>query len=519
MSAKRTPTVSFALLLALSAPPSLHAQYDPENFSIPATIERGAAQFSQGVIGGRVAVAQMSQQLAEARERFWRTWPDKPGFEEADAELAELLWTKDLLYLAAFAIEGPPLPGDFDGRPEVDELFQARVNRAPANLKFGELLFTTLMGRIDEGIPNHLQGLFYDWVMEARRMMGVDGRSGLANPLKLPLVLFDPEVLKAYERYRRERDRHEYMIGPHSPLGSDDPRIFLGAVLERGRNLSSDEALRLVDRLESFGGPPILVHAAHFFALTGEDPRTIDPNDFSAMLALGLFEWLEHYDAPDAKSWVAVTFMPSDFEGLPAARAEIDALLERHGDARVMEAADRLRRIGRDHQNPDFLADYSGRKHETLRWWLERLLEDPDTPLPTITEPIVIDARNRTLLEEAASRRIPVRVVGTVARAEWERGGSRSSDYLRLHVDGADRFHFTVRALHRNMLARFTGFDGERVIGRRIAIFGVPTLMRSGTIDLQLMQQSGAAADNFSFADDSLQPVETLPPGLAMKGG
>jgi hypothetical protein len=57
---------------------------------------------------GRRLREQLTQNIANARARFWATYPDKPGWEKAQTDFAYLLWTKDLFYmrenLAAAAI-------------------------------------------------------------------------------------------------------------------------------------------------------------------------------------------------------------------------------------------------------------------------------------------------------------------------------------------------------------------------------------------------------------------------------
>src|SRR5688500_3991513 len=41
-----------------------------------------------------------NQHIAEARDRFWATYPDKPGSADASANFADLLYQKDLYYMS-----------------------------------------------------------------------------------------------------------------------------------------------------------------------------------------------------------------------------------------------------------------------------------------------------------------------------------------------------------------------------------------------------------------------------------
>jgi hypothetical protein len=42
---------------------------------------------------------QTSENIGKARARFWATYPDKAGAEQARNEFARWLWTKDIVYL------------------------------------------------------------------------------------------------------------------------------------------------------------------------------------------------------------------------------------------------------------------------------------------------------------------------------------------------------------------------------------------------------------------------------------
>lgn len=492
----------------------LHGQVDPDEFSLVGSMAAGVGSavrdFTDLVGASMLATAQ----IEEARGRFWAAYPDKPGFEEASAHFADLLWQKDQLYMMGFLIEGPPEFDRYEASPSLFDVLDGRATRLPSSRQnLGELLFA-LAGGVDGGIDPELNRWFFAWVRAVRRGMGAtnDRQLLLFNPLQYPDALMQAE--EEYHAYARLRDRKELWKGPHSPLHSDDPQHVLAGAFARGGMLSFDEAHERAQLLEEFAGPEAVWYLYELGTVGQRVGRSTVRYQFGDLLP---FRGDEAFVPDTPRGWLAWMYMPMHFRDLPEGIAQIQALFDEHGEERVMDAAERLRSIGRAMGTGQDLADYSGHPRQTPRWWLMRLLEDPATQLPTITEPIVVDARDTALLEEVAARRLAVRIVGTVTHATWRwsqdapRTASRHPSYgtLQLHVEGADHLEIATTCCASGPYT-FTGYDGELVVSKRIAVYSTPVPTEDGGFRVAL----GGRAGMIEVVDDSVQPVATLPPGL-----
>ena len=143
-----------------------------------------------------------SEQIAKARARFWETYPDKPGAEEAQRQFEDLLREKDSYYLQA------ALYGRFvDISPEVD---------------------------IDGGIREYASFEFNTWVKAAR-----DSGAGSKSPL--PGQLMDAFTVGVtinaweYKAYARERNWSEFDTMHRLPAGFDKPETYGGYLYFRYR--------------------------------------------------------------------------------------------------------------------------------------------------------------------------------------------------------------------------------------------------------------------------------------------
>jgi hypothetical protein len=524
-------TVLFLLLHGAAADPA-RAQVDPGEFTIAGSIAGGVGDAVRDFGALVVVSAEATAEIEEARRSFWDSYPDGPGFAEAAARFADLLWQKDQLYMVGFLIEGVPAHNEIEPMPNLFDVLEGRAARLPTDHRNLAGLLMGLAGGIDGGIDPTLGRWYFDWVRAVRRGMGAtnDRQVLLLNPLRYADALAQAEP--EYREYVHRRDFGELFRGPKSPLRTDDPRQFLATVLFAANRVESiREGFEAVDLLQDFVGADAIAEVMRRprayrrgdAYMPGADPgKEIRPIFYDAgVITTQLFRRLRESEPGTARHWLGSVFMPQNWNGLPEAMARVQALMDEHGEERVLAAAERMRLVGRHQLDPTSLSDHSGHQRETDRWWLERLLENPDFPLPTITAPIVVDARNRALMEDVARRGLRPKVVGTISHARWDRPGRDDSQHhLRLYVEGAENFHFSVSGLHRPVLHEITGPEGEKVIGRRIGVLAPVNRLEDGTVNARILWPGTVEmGDIVTFFDGPVQTVAALPPGVAEQAG
>lgn len=133
--------------------------------------------------------AEATARISVARSKYFRSYPDKEGVEEAEATLAELLFEKDLYFLSMYLAEGPTR----DARLRI------------------EGIETLTGGMLDGGIQPAAWNKFMAWVNAVRLPLG--GK----QPGQLIFVLDPNKLLKAiesalpeYNRYKDVRDMAEF---------------------------------------------------------------------------------------------------------------------------------------------------------------------------------------------------------------------------------------------------------------------------------------------------------------------
>lgn len=510
----------------------LYAQVYPGEFSIAGSIAEGVGDAVRDFGALVVVSAEATAEIKEARQNFWETYPDKPGLEEASARFAQLLWQKDQLYMVGFLIEGVPPRNEIEEMPNLFDILEGRAARLPTDHRNLAGLLMGLAGGIDGGIDPTLGRWYFDWVRAVRRGMGAtnDGQVLLLNPLRYADALAQAEP--EYREYVHRRDFGELFRGPKSPLRTDDPRQFLATVLFAANQVESfGRGFEVVDLLQDFVGADAVAEVMRTprayrrgdAYMPGADPdKEIRPIFYDARVITDqLFRRLRESEPGTARHWLGSMFVPRDWSELPEAMARVQALMDEHGEQRVLAAAERMRLVGRHQMDPTSLSDHSGHQLETDRWWLERLLEDPDFPMPTVTEPIFVDARNGALMEDVARRGLRLNVVGTISHARWDRRGpDESQQDLRLFVEGADNFHFSVFGAHGRVLHEITGREGEKVTGRRIGVLAPVNRLEDGTVNARILWPGTVAMDDIvTFFDGPVQTVAALPPGVAEEAG
>jgi hypothetical protein len=161
--------------------------------------------------------------IKEARERFWATYPDKPGADKAKKDFAYWLWVKDNYYLRE-NLKAPVTKDPRTGR---------RTSTDAANV------FDTFFGLdapIDEGIRKVAQTEFEDWVNAVRDKLFEGHTSNstddafmqglLATWMGSQFVDAVSGATKQYEAYVTARDWWEFDHVNRVPAGFDTPETY-----------------------------------------------------------------------------------------------------------------------------------------------------------------------------------------------------------------------------------------------------------------------------------------------------
>src|SRR5437660_3962558 len=123
-------------------------------------------------------VAQLNSEIGDARDKYWKRYPDKPGYEAAELAFYKELWNKDMYYLML------TLPAGMNDRvtrqPNIMGLLNGSVS--PEDIS----KFPT---NVDVGIRPYAFPLFANWVNALRRSEGREETKGDEGNFATPFIL------------------------------------------------------------------------------------------------------------------------------------------------------------------------------------------------------------------------------------------------------------------------------------------------------------------------------------------
>lgn len=170
----------------------------PGVFSIGPIVET-LGKAAESFAAAKQNFAEFDREIQAARKDYWATYPDRPGFAQAEAAFAQKLYAKDLSYLNLARVDGRCQGGDL-----------TRYNTSVGTL------MKLAGGEVDGGLAGGAASAFCTWVNAAR------GRD-VVSATKLP----------EYATYRRARDWSELVRAgrvtfatPYDLLASKDPRWY-----------------------------------------------------------------------------------------------------------------------------------------------------------------------------------------------------------------------------------------------------------------------------------------------------
>lgn len=203
------------------------------------------------VMDFRQHTAEESARLAQARKRFFDTYPTKPGAAEARAEFWERLAGKDFYYLFLTVSFSDPKRRTALTDP-------ATANRA----------WDMIGGKLDNGIPQSATPEFFDWAFAVQQAAG--GPPDITNALTFPDRF--AKALEASEKkhqiYLLERDWAEFDAARREPAGLEDPAVYFPAICVRFQKASWEDAFAEYDGIVKALGKDVVdravqqVHAA-----------------------------------------------------------------------------------------------------------------------------------------------------------------------------------------------------------------------------------------------------------------
>jgi hypothetical protein len=158
----RAITIAAVILFASSAFAQPSNPCDPRyHWLTPSNCTSAFKQIADSVANFRGEIAEQSAKLAEARQRFWATYPNKPGFAEARDDFAYRLYWKDWYYVyASLAI------------PSIDGRQVSPLVRGGGNAVSSRDALDFLGGKLDGGIRKTAMPEFEDWVDNVRNKIG-----------------------------------------------------------------------------------------------------------------------------------------------------------------------------------------------------------------------------------------------------------------------------------------------------------------------------------------------------------
>ncbi len=192
---------------------------------------------------------QVSEKIGQARARFWATYPDKPGAEDARLDFAHWLWTKDIIYLRQ-NLQSP--------------VFKDETGRASStgSMKALETMFSV---PIDDGIPQAATPEFEAWVNAVRKKVFEGHTSNSTDDAFMQGFLsawMGPSFWKAvasadkqYQAYLMARDWWEFDHVHRVPAGYDSPDAYGALLYSRWHKLPMAQAVTSYQTFARLVGP------------------------------------------------------------------------------------------------------------------------------------------------------------------------------------------------------------------------------------------------------------------------
>jgi hypothetical protein len=427
--------------------------------------------------------------IAEARSRFWKVFPNGPGFGDAQAAFLGALMQKDLSYLMFSLQQG--VTGDVQKMQNaiavtadpfgIDPTTPTSLNAFPTG--------------VDGGIRPFAFPLYVAWVNALRRAQGRDKDGMWAQPQIIAEAYVDKSAWR--RAYEDARNWAEFLSSGLDISKYVTPQVYLVNQMESGVTMAlarskpaelPDPKASSVDLynffVKNFGEKEVLAAATAVLrtpknAMGGLAKRAEvaigtyqgapSPNPFLLFLTQVTNSSPHNYaialclDQYGLMGREATTTLNTKEQWVKAA-AVYGQLVARFGEPAVAAAAGRLKGVAKDDRG----GPRGDPESKGALFWFTALLKDPKTQVPDVSHFLASSYDPRWM-----GKMVEVR--GTVSRVELDTNGSPL--YATIHFKESKNDRFTAFTPHSDIL----GQNSSGLVGKPIEIWGQVQDWREGT--------------------------------------
>lgn len=488
---KRVPSIVLAgLFLSLAGAPECFGQCNPDPFKpnllppCPTIMDR-LSQAADAARSFNNQVAQLNSEIGDARVKYWKRYPDKPGYEEAELAFYKELWNKDMYYLM-FA-----LPAGMNDRvtrmPNVIGLLNGSVS--PEDMS----KFPT---NADGGIRPYAFPLFANWVNALRRAEGREETKGDEGNFATPFIIATAVRDRSNWRkaYEDARNWAEFVSSGLDVSKYVTPKAYLLHQMEADVSLVNAKAKpadlpdpmvatrQLYDQfVKMFGEKEVIAASAEVLhasknSMGGLSPR-VEVSIGSYMPRASpnpMLMFFSRLTNSSAKSY-AISLCMDQFNG-PGIEIAVnlntrgvwektyscyEQLVAKYGEANVLAAAGKLQGAEKNATGGLRADPQSG----SMTVWFQKLLKDPKASIPDMQ---VAHFRASSYDSHWMGKILEVR--GTVARVDLAKG--QFPPYATIHFKESNGDKITAYTPNSDMWQEMFGDNFEKLIGKAVEVYG-----------------------------------------------
>jgi hypothetical protein len=442
-----------------------------------------AAQIWNSAQNFKNAEAQLNNSIVQARSRFWKVFPNGPGFEAAQTAFLAALRDKDISYLMFSLQQG--VNGDVQKMMNAIEVTADPLGIDPSTPRD----LNSRPKGVDAGIRPFAYPLYVQWVNALRRAQGRDKDGMWAQPQ----IVAEAYVDKSHWRraYEDARNWAEFLSSGLDITKYVTPQVYLinqmesdvAFVLARSKPADLPEPKAASMDLynffvKTFGEKNVLAAAT---AVLHTPKNSIGGLAKRAEVVIGAYQ-----PAPSPNPFLLfltqVTNTPRNYaialcmdqttlllgghatetlnskEQWAKAASVYGQLVARFGEPAVVAAAGRLKDVPKDDRG----GPRGDPEAKGAIFWFTALLKDPKTPLPDMPQFLASSYDPRWL-----GKVVDVR--GTVARVVLDTDGSPR--YATIHFKESKNDRFTAFTPNSEILQSY-GPNFSGLIGKPIEIGG-----------------------------------------------
>ena len=428
--------------------------------------------------------------IAEARSRFWKVFPNGPGFGDAQAAFLGALMQKDLSYLMFSLQQG--VTGDVQKMQNAIAVTADPFGIDPTTPKSLNAFPTG----VDGGIRPFAFPLYVAWVNALRRAQGRDKDGMWAQPQIIAEAVVDKSAWR--KAYEDARNWAEFLSSGLDISKYVTPQVYLVNQMESDVTMAlarskptdlPDPKASSVDLynlfVKTFGEKEVLAAATAVLhtpknsigglakraeVVIGAYQPAPSPNPFLLFLTQATNSSPRNYAIALCMDQTALLLSGHATETLnskeqwAAAASVYGQLVARFGAPAVVAAAGRLKDVAKDDRG----GPRGDPESKGAIFWFTALLKDPKTQVPDVSHFLASSYDPRWM-----GKMVEVR--GTVARVELDTNGSPR--YATIHFKESKNDRFTAFTPNSDIL----GQNSSGLVGKPIEIWGQVQDWREGS--------------------------------------